>query len=207
MESWQTDRRCPHCDLCLFAAIVDAVEVDACGRCGGVWLFTTGTERVLTTFHRGALDLAELAHRRMQAPAASGPGAPALPCPICRGSMERKLEADGAVIVDRCPQHGTWFDGGELKAATAALLRKRERQGAYAVAGVGAAAVAGTVAGAAAARPDVVEKVASTAGDVAVAVGESIVEGVVTSAVEGVASAALDGAVDLVFGMVAGIFE
>lgn len=199
MESWQTDRRCPHCDLCLFAAIVDAVEVDACGRCGGVWLHASGTERVLTRFHRGALDLAELAHRRMQVPLASGPGAPALACPICRGSMERKLEADGAVLVDRCPEHGTWFDGGELKTAAAALLRKRQRQGAYAVAGLGAAATAGTLAGAAAARPDVVANVASTAGDVAVAVGEGMVEGVATAVVEG--------AVELVFGMVAGIFE
>jgi Zn-finger nucleic acid-binding protein len=34
-------------------------------------------------------------------------------CPFCDASLHRLTEVD--VRLDRCPDHGTWFDGGELR--------------------------------------------------------------------------------------------
>ncbi len=36
-------------------------------------------------------------------------------CPVCNGTMERKVHGDSGVIVDLCStQHGFWMDRGEL---------------------------------------------------------------------------------------------
>ena len=38
-----------------------------------------------------------------------------LDCPVCIGQMHRhNYKGKSGVIVDTCPKHGTWFDGGEL---------------------------------------------------------------------------------------------
>jgi Zn-finger nucleic acid-binding protein len=38
-----------------------------------------------------------------------------LNCPECGQPMGRKIYcSDSGVLVDRCAQHGTWFDDGEL---------------------------------------------------------------------------------------------
>ena len=38
-----------------------------------------------------------------------------LECPVCTNVMARRnFGRKSAVIIDICPQHGTWLDGGEL---------------------------------------------------------------------------------------------
>jgi len=48
-----------------------------------------------------------------------GPEEPAA-CPKCRKKMQR-LSYDESVhlVLDRCPDHGTWLDTGEIKKVTA----------------------------------------------------------------------------------------
>lgn len=81
---------------------VGDVEVDACGRCRG--LFLDAKEFGLLTANMG-LD-------RFLSSKRSGPSGPA-PCPGCRKPMT--VRALHGVEVDHCAScGGLWFDDGEL---------------------------------------------------------------------------------------------
>lgn len=43
---------------------------------------------------------------------------PRLDCPECKKPMARRVYAgDSGVVIDRCSDHGMWFDDGELAQA------------------------------------------------------------------------------------------
>lgn len=50
-------------------------------------------------------------------------------CPRCAEPMERDHYFSGfEVLIDRCPQHGIWLDGGELQALLGHMTRSVEAE-------------------------------------------------------------------------------
>ncbi len=98
---------CPVCREPLVVAEREGIELDACPWCRGLW------------FDAGELALlAEKLGRRLStdsgAPAAPGAEKPR-ECPRCDRPMEKvALGTSPRVLIDRCPDHGLWFDHGEL---------------------------------------------------------------------------------------------
>lgn len=101
---------CPVCREIMIIAELDAVEVDCCPRCRGIWLDAGELEILL----EGSADRDAV----LKAFAAAAPsGEPERPCPVCRRRMAKAVcgPAGGEVVIDRCRRNdGLWFDAGEL---------------------------------------------------------------------------------------------
>ena len=122
----ETTRTCPACgeghslhSRALGATGFSALE---CGRCAGLWL---GDEvfRAVAESARAAADLSpDLAALRAEAikrPRTTQPAGPFYrPCPQCGTRMTRvNFSHLSAILLDRCSDHGVWFDAAELDAA------------------------------------------------------------------------------------------
>lgn len=91
-----------------------------CGRCAGLWL-ANETFRILSERARDSLTPADPAQLRrdVHAPeathAAQGPAY--RPCAVCSKRMNRaNFGRRSGVLIDRCREHGIWFDARELDA-------------------------------------------------------------------------------------------
>jgi len=98
--------RCPACRTELVVVEREAIEVDWCLECGGLW------------FDEGELELLGEKAGRVLDPEDLGVATPSNPeaprrCPRCPRRMEKIALADGRLI-DRCRSHGIWLDRGEL---------------------------------------------------------------------------------------------
>jgi Zn-finger nucleic acid-binding protein len=91
---------------------VDGAVVHGCRSCNGLWIPKETLEPLV---ERGAA----------LTPAAAGGDRPQrlsgdvryLKCPECDGLMARRNYGRvSGVIIDSCPSHGIWLDGGELAA-------------------------------------------------------------------------------------------
>lgn len=111
---------CPVCRVELVRARAAVSEITACARCGGVWLDTASSRRVI----EGLLSDAErlLAERvrlvteqQSSAPAYRASAAPSVRrCPECGEELGRTRVTELGIVLDVCAVHGTWFDAGEL---------------------------------------------------------------------------------------------
>jgi Zn-finger nucleic acid-binding protein len=106
--------RCPDCRLDLVARAFGAVGYSECPRCGGLHLGAAA-------FDAATHDADTRAKVRLEKPPViRETGSPLPPvryrrCPACEGLMNRVNYAGGSgIIVDRCRDHGVWFDRGEL---------------------------------------------------------------------------------------------
>lgn len=53
-------------------------------------------------------------------PALAGGPVRYVPCPVCAQTMNRRnFGRISGILVDECPNHGTWFDAGELEQSMA----------------------------------------------------------------------------------------
>jgi len=102
---------------------LDAIEVDYCPVCGGVWL-DAGEMGIL---------LGDAAKEEKVLQCLHAPEAPCqeqrFPCPICRKRMTKCAMEDPlpVLIIDRCPSgHGLWFDAGELALLLSSPLCKAD---------------------------------------------------------------------------------
>lgn len=91
---------------------MDQVEVDHCGRCGGVWLDAEEMDLLL----EGSEGREEI---RRKATVETASDEEKRRCPICSHKMEKaRITREGRetrILIDRCEKrHGTWLDGGEL---------------------------------------------------------------------------------------------
>ncbi len=108
--------RCPACKSPLVVVERQAIEVDWCLECRGLW-FDGGEMELLGQKAGRRLETEDLGRRTGDS---VSPGRRR--CPRCRRRMERvtlTLEAPGPgaakrVEIDRCPEHGIWLDRGEL---------------------------------------------------------------------------------------------
>jgi len=100
---------CPACQTKLVVVEREGIELDWCLECRGLW------------FDAGELELlAERSGRRLETDDVGRPGArpgagKPRRCPRCRRRMRPALAGRSEpVTIDRCADHGLWFDRGEL---------------------------------------------------------------------------------------------
>jgi Zn-finger nucleic acid-binding protein len=96
--------RCPRCTTTL----EDARSARGCRACGGLWLDGAVLEEMVLAMRPqrplGRLELAVVARAE-----------PPLPCPACGEPMQATEVHE--IPIDRCSQHGVWFDRLELEQA------------------------------------------------------------------------------------------
>jgi Zn-finger nucleic acid-binding protein len=113
-------RPCPRCRTSLQPTAFGALLVDACERCGGLWLDAAAFEKVC---HDKEIDGAIFgAGSPLIAGGGKAVGEAARPgtfygkCPVCTTIMNRvNFVGCSGVLVDVCKGHGTWFDRDELR--------------------------------------------------------------------------------------------
>ncbi|HIJ73757.1 MAG TPA: zf-TFIIB domain-containing protein [Candidatus Hydrogenedentes bacterium] len=100
---------CPVCREPMIVLEHEAIEVDYCLSCKGVWLDAGELELLFG-------DAAACAAFLDAGDAARAKGEKPRRCPVCRRKMEKGVTGGGApVTYDRCPRgEGLWFDEGEL---------------------------------------------------------------------------------------------
>lgn len=112
-----TDKKCPVCKEKLLEKEYEAVPIDLCFKCGGVWLDDDElyqiAERREAAFSEE--EKVEALQEQMQSPQATDL-IEEIKCAICGALMKRSAYAcTSGVIIDRCPHgHGTWLDKGEV---------------------------------------------------------------------------------------------
>ena len=107
---------CPRGHGSLVYAEVCGGHVHACRPCGGVFV-ENGSAPELLEGGPFAVAIAEFAAeldaQRVELVDGTKVGYP--PCPACSaGTARRNFERVSGIMVDVCPSHGTWFDGGEI---------------------------------------------------------------------------------------------
>jgi Zn-finger nucleic acid-binding protein len=113
----QAQITCPRCATELVAVTTPQITRHTCRGCGGVWIDDDDLRRVLEELSldpRAPIGPLELV---------AGP----LRCPRCREAMavERTRGPEPIAQVDVCPDHGAWFDRGEMALALQQLQIER----------------------------------------------------------------------------------
>jgi Zn-finger nucleic acid-binding protein len=115
---------CPRCGLPLREESYEDVPVDACPECWGYWLDKGefGLIADSTKFHfsdaerRSLLAWADV--QWAKDPKKRLRDDPLIPCPHCKKLMEKvPMNVAVPITLDRCREHGIWFDARELKLA------------------------------------------------------------------------------------------
>lgn len=121
-----TDRVCPACgpgyllhSRPLGASGFSALE---CGRCAGLWVGDSVFEALEAKEREKAAPAADAATLRAEIAArpqvAPSTGRFYRTCPVCGTAMTRiNFSKNSGILLDRCREHGLWFDATELQAA------------------------------------------------------------------------------------------
>jgi Zn-finger nucleic acid-binding protein len=109
-------RACPKCATPLTQVLHDDARVDTCSSCRGIWVDHMN-ERTLLKFKPEVFTIAELRRlRKLYQPLGAIEEVRYVPCPICRKLMQRvNWGSHSGVVVERCGDHGTWYDEGEVE--------------------------------------------------------------------------------------------
>ena len=109
---------CPRCRVDLEERAAHELQLHGCTRCGGVWLQREGVARL-----GEALSHKTLAAVDSVSGAASRVADEARPidCPQCAEILLRTPIPAAGVSIDRCPDHGAWYDRDELQKVARAL--------------------------------------------------------------------------------------
>ena len=101
---------CPVCKTAMITIEYNAIEIDICPDCNGIWLDTGELEQLLEdSVAAGQLIRSFRPSGSIQEQER--------PCPICDKKMEKITvgRRTPPLILDRCRrQHGLWFDRNEL---------------------------------------------------------------------------------------------
>ena len=111
--------QCPKCPAtALVATRVQAIEVDRCETCGGIWF---DNHELIPLLHESVPELTALRGRSAPAGVNQKHGQ----CPRDSTGFIRVSSALGnSVIVDTCPKcQGIWLDGGEFDTLLKAVNR------------------------------------------------------------------------------------
>jgi Zn-finger nucleic acid-binding protein len=119
MSVSQSDFGCPRCQQALTTAGAPDVTLHGCGTCGGIWLSTDDSRKAIEGLASPTVEMVKAAGQNAtKSPDESGWVA----CPECSRRMERNHFEAARLDVDYCPEHGTWFDQGELLAVHHAAM-------------------------------------------------------------------------------------
>ena len=107
---------CPRCQLAMKDVLHEDIEVDKCERCQGVWV-EHADEKTVLQIKPETFTMDELNQLRSHyEPLGKKEPVCYIPCPICKQLMQRKnWGSHSGVIVDKCRDHGTWYDKGEIE--------------------------------------------------------------------------------------------
>jgi len=111
--------QCPKCNGAMEAREIEAVEVDACSKCAGIWFDQDElrTAKDQTDPHLNWMDFEIWKHAdrfRFSQQANN--------CPVCQISMVKIDYGDTGVEIDYCPRcRGTWLDEGKFTNIISAL--------------------------------------------------------------------------------------
>lgn len=116
----ESPRICPACGVpmqTIDLGLGGTFLIERCETC--LSLFFDPNE-VETLIERSAAGGFQVDHRRLDELSRAPQGARAAPryyaCPVCRTAMNRvNFGARSGVVVDQCPKHGMWLEGGELR--------------------------------------------------------------------------------------------
>lgn len=121
MKTMSTEARCPACATAL-TQLLDSIDVVAgCAHCGGAWLDAASCAAVLAgRLSDGAKEFVR--HIESELPQlertafrdAAKPVTDERNCPVCKKPLGEVHLHDANLSVDACPDHGTFFDRGEL---------------------------------------------------------------------------------------------
>jgi Zn-finger nucleic acid-binding protein len=104
---------CPRCGAPFYPGMIGKLEALGCGACGGAWLNNEATTIVIQRYLVDAFELGQrLDGLSDHAPALSPFVATTGPCPICAEPLAPTVHE--GIHLDYCPNHGTFFDRGEL---------------------------------------------------------------------------------------------
>lgn len=94
---------CPSCQI----ALTEAGRTVRCARCDGAWIHEDVLVGMLQETASAMVFLPWM-------PREARDGEPARPCAVCSQAMQPV--SLGTVALDRCTDHGVWFDATELAA-------------------------------------------------------------------------------------------
>lgn len=97
----------------------DAIEIDLCDTCGGVWLDKGELEKIqdirVNDYSEELKMIPDYVGKSILL--AKSKNASPVHCPVCHSILERREYGYGSqVMIDSCVHgHGVWLDKGELK--------------------------------------------------------------------------------------------
>lgn len=99
----------------MVVALADGIEIDTCEKCNGIWA-DYADEKTLLALKPEVFTVDELRRlRRLYAGKFTRQPVQYFPCPVCEKLMHRRnWGSHSGVVVDKCEQHGTWYDKGEV---------------------------------------------------------------------------------------------
>jgi len=129
-----SERPCPACGaahkLRSRSLGADAVSLLECGRCAGIWIARESFALLLDRARAQAAPDDPAAGTTKPAPPPKAAAGPLYrKCPACGEMMHRvNFGKRSGVIVDRCKDHGVWFDTEELERVLAWVRSGGERR-------------------------------------------------------------------------------
>lgn len=110
------DLTCPTCRVKLAMVLDEGAPVHACGQCKGLWVEPVD-EKTLLRIKPEVFSVDELKRlRRVYQPLTKDDPVRLRACPACGELMYRRnWGGHSGVVVDRCEQHGTWYEEGEVE--------------------------------------------------------------------------------------------
>ena len=110
--------QCPKCNVDMKIIKHDNVETDECPSCGGIWVDRVEEKEVLEMEPMVFTADDVNCFRKMYKSVGKQEEIRYFKCPRCQQMMWRKnYMSHSGIIVDKCNEHGTFFDKGELEKA------------------------------------------------------------------------------------------
>ena len=111
----ETHEFCPRCRVDMESVLIGKTHLEECPKCEGVWADADSVRQICADQEQQAAVLG-MPLRRSAETVDLEEHIHYIPCPICKGLMNRVNFAHArASMVNVCRRHGTWFDKDELR--------------------------------------------------------------------------------------------
>ena len=102
---------CPECNVTMQHLMIKGTQLQECPTCYGIWIDAISFDRICADRERQA-DLLNPGPK----PRIFRSAVRYRPCPVCGELMNRfNFAHTSGVIIDKCAEHGVWFDRDELQ--------------------------------------------------------------------------------------------